>query len=692
MPGRSHHSAPKFDGTPALLNNFFDEVEQLADTCKLDERQKIEWAIRYAPVDDVELWKQVPNAKGDDWIKFKSNIYALYPGSTGDRKYSIANLELLVDKSAAVPMESSKQYGEYYRAFSKIANFLKEKGRLTDREISGRFLQGFNYIFRNKVRVQLRAENPTHHTDDPYLLEQISSAAQFILSCNHDDVISDTVSNQVPASTIKREQFDVSDIGKYFASNNVNLQTVLAQEVAKYMKTLQLTHQSASPSNAPTQEIYNATMQHAYRDRPKSYECIFCSDPNHYLNSCGIAFDFVQRGLCKRNTEGQIVLPNGERINPRTMFGRNLKERIESWHASNNQQGNVLTSNLFSIADNEDSEAALPKANFVWIEVDDEVGEATEREKEEVELMETLIASTQKKVDDARRKIGAKNSGPQTRSASKIEGKNAPDVPITFDTRVHLPTAAPQANIAPVNQQSAGGLSASNAQFKFVTPVESAAVTDKIAKQSMDAVISLSMREVLAIAPDVRKMVKDQITTRKVAQQNISGAPGMVQSFMTELPPTQEGLKVANHSEELRAIDVLIHGVRTVEGILDEGSQIIAIRKDIWESLGLAARSDYQVVMESATNTTAKTIGLLHNLKLTIAGYDFYVQAQVVEHAPYEMLIGLPFKVLTQSTTQHFEDGSSHITLKDPNTQAIITVPTKARKRGEKKQEKITGF
>ncbi|KAF8192071.1 hypothetical protein BJ912DRAFT_1096357 [Pholiota molesta] len=260
MPGRSHHSAPKFDGTPALLNNFFDEVEQLADTCKLDERQKIEWAIRYAPVDDVELWKQVPNAKSDDWIKFKSNIYALYPGSTGDRKYSIANLELLVDKSAAVPMESSKQYGEYYRAFSKIANFLKEKGRLTDREISGHFLQGFNYIFRNKVRAQLRAENPTHHTDDPYLLEQISSAAQFILSCNHDDVVSDTVSNQVPAPTIKREQFDISDIGKYFASNNVNLQTVLAQEVAKYMKTLQLTHQSASPSNAPTQEIYNATM------------------------------------------------------------------------------------------------------------------------------------------------------------------------------------------------------------------------------------------------------------------------------------------------------------------------------------------------------------------------------------------------------------------------------------------------
>ncbi len=63
MPGQMHHSAPKFDSTPTLLGNFFDELEQLAETCKLTEKQKIEWAIRYVPQTNLELWKSCINAK-----------------------------------------------------------------------------------------------------------------------------------------------------------------------------------------------------------------------------------------------------------------------------------------------------------------------------------------------------------------------------------------------------------------------------------------------------------------------------------------------------------------------------------------------------------------------------------------------------------------------------------------------------
>ena len=45
---------------------------------------------------------------------------------------------------------------------------------------------------------------------------------------------------------------------------------------------------------------------------------------------------------------------------------------------------------------------------------------------------------------------------------------------------------------------------------------------------------------------------------------------------------TTEKLKVAKHTEELRVIDVEIHGIKVI-AMVDNSSQIISIRQDIWE-------------------------------------------------------------------------------------------------------------
>lgn len=96
MPSRSHHSAPKFDGKPASLSPFLDEVEQLGESCALSSKHTIKWAVRYAPNDKRELWQMQEAVGTDDWEQFKKEIFELYPGSTGERKYSIANLQTLI--------------------------------------------------------------------------------------------------------------------------------------------------------------------------------------------------------------------------------------------------------------------------------------------------------------------------------------------------------------------------------------------------------------------------------------------------------------------------------------------------------------------------------------------------------------------------------------------------------------------
>ena len=61
MPGRHHPYAPKFDGTPTLLDIFFDDVEQLAKAHNITERETVAWTIRYAPIEDRELWEFYAN-------------------------------------------------------------------------------------------------------------------------------------------------------------------------------------------------------------------------------------------------------------------------------------------------------------------------------------------------------------------------------------------------------------------------------------------------------------------------------------------------------------------------------------------------------------------------------------------------------------------------------------------------------
>jgi len=96
--------------------------------------------------------------------------------------------------------------------------------------------------------------------------------------------------------------------------------------------------------------------------------------------------------------------------------------------------------------------------------------------------------------------------------------------------------------------------------------------------------------------------------------------------------------------------------------------------------------------MISANALSNQTIGLIHDLKVTIGAYNFYLQVQVVENASYEMLLGRPFLTLTEANTQHYANGDSHITLQDPNSKAILTLPTCARGNAQEKQSASMGF
>ena len=292
----------------------------------------------------------------------------------------------------------------------------------------------------------------------------------------------------------------------------------------------------------------------------------------------------------------------------------------------------------------------------------------TQKELEELEVLENLVSSAQKKIDYTKKRQAANkldNEGLVTRAKAQAaaQEKAVPSVPAERSSRP-------------------------DPQFRYVTPIEDPALIKKLVDQSLESSITISTRELLSVAPDVRRQIKDQLITKRIAtsafvETEEQSTPSNV--FNANVAEDQDRLIVAKHAEGLRVIDILIQGVKVIATV-DDGSEIVSIRQDVWERIGLPIRSDKIMIMESANKTRDQTMGLLQDLKINIRGYDFYLQVQVVKDAPYEMLLGMPFYTLTSADHKHFDNGDSRLTLLDPNTGDTITIPTRPR-NGEKKRD-----
>ncbi|KAI0246804.1 hypothetical protein BJV78DRAFT_1297250, partial [Lactifluus subvellereus] len=128
----------------------------------------------------------------------------------------------------------------------------------------------------------------------------------------------------------------------------------------------------------------------------------------------------------------------------------------------------------------------------------------------------------------------------------------------------------------------------------------------------------------------------------------------------------------------LREVNVLVNNKAMVAGVLDSGSQIIAMRADLFCEAGTPPLNpNIRLEMEGANSTTSWTLGCAENLPMRIGNVDFLVHAHVVETAPFKLLLGRPFSKLLLSGLQDHADGRVDLTICDPsNPTRSVSVPT----------------
>ena len=91
--------------------------------------------------------------------------------------------------------------------------------------------------------------------------------------------------------------------------------------------------------------------------------------------------------------------------------------------------------------------------------------------------------------------------------------------------------------------------------------------------------------------------------------------------------------------------------------------------------------------MQDVHGGVSRMKGLARNVPFQFGDITIYMQLHVQERAPFEILLGRPFEVITSAGIQNHPNGDQELTIKCPNTgkrQTMGTYPRGVRPRSNK--------
>ncbi|KAJ4463398.1 hypothetical protein C8R41DRAFT_722034, partial [Lentinula lateritia] len=205
--------------------------------------------------------------------------------------------------------------------------------------------------------------------------------------------------------------------------------------------------------------------------------------------------------------------------------------------------------------------------------------------------------------------------------------------------------------------------------------------------------VSVWQDDLLAIAPEYRKKVKDAITSRRIGVDGVllDDMKVLEPVLMIDLDPAKElnsvpvsqedlvnfftdfgdaregdGFYVAKESHSIRAVNATIGG-RPAHCILDGGCSIVVMSDAACNAFGFAFDPEKRINLQSANRNTDWSLGLAKDVPFRFGDVIAFLQVQVVDSPAYDFILGRPFEILMQASYENFLSGDQHLTLTDPN-------------------------
>lgn len=740
MPRRGDKNAPTFSGQPADLDRFLEDVQLCAEEAGIATGTYVIHATRYAPPEIENQWRELPEYEARHWETFCDAVRKLYPGLDKDRKYSVASLDNWVEQYQKSKITSLEQLGAYTRGFLVRANYLVNNRRFSTVEKNRNYLRAFTGDVRDRILHRLQIAAPDQHPDDPYEQSLVYHHAERCLHGTETGITASSISSSstkdVAAGMVKVEEEMVK----------------LMSNMSQFMTTVQQGQRTATqgyPSGSAGGAGFNRgqaitglpAARPSFAANPASPDgpskCHYCGTVGHFARECSASVEDLQKGLIARDHMNRICLPGGMFV-PRIYRGEWLRERVMEFHRQNPNyvpQAGVpppmssitpatgsnatpvnraardppphLSANFVSVLEFTKSEDSGAMARI------EEVTESDEENEVELERLTALVTAMETRRQEKAAQKGKGKDGAPAKVADKL-GKT-----VRFDG-VHVPplqrsrpgpgkdsTVGESSSASPpmftpakpsstfVRPEKPGD---SGPQFRYVSGVDDPKAVVSVMDRMLDAPVTLSQREVLALSPELRKVVKEKITTKKVERSTVAG--NSLEALLNSADQGSSGQGgsrdsvwdssgVVKDSLALRSVEVVLADCVRCEGILDQGAQFVAIRRDVWEATRTALLPDDKITLESADKSKSASLGKIPAIRLRVGTVELTMQAHVVNDAPFEVLIGRPFFAATECQTSDQKTGDQHLILTDPATGSRIMIPTSERRPQSRGQGEV---
>lgn len=253
--------------------------------------------------------------------------------------------------------------------------------------------------------------------------------------------------------------------------------------------------------------------------------------------------------------------------------------------------------------------------------------------------------------------------------------------------------------------------------YRTRAPVQNDGIADQVLSRSLKSpTLAITHEELLSLSPEIRAKYRELTTPRRVETQavevkvasisedplpfatdtpviphpsELKTGPGVIivpdpyETYLCTVKPNQlpEVLNVAQESHHLRSVVGLVDNKEYIESIIDPGSQIVAMSEEVCHALGLVYDPRVRLNMVSANGAVDPSLGLIRNVPFQVGNIVLYLQMHVIRAAAYDILLGRPFDVLTESTVQNYASEEQTITIRCPNTGEVAVIPTNPRGR-----------
>jgi hypothetical protein len=708
-----------------------------------DETEKKKDACRYVDFEVERVWKTFPEYANAAvvYTDFKKAVLVHYPDAEGDFVYSAVDLDTLLASRRRTAIKTTDELQAFHLEFITLTTWLIEKDLMGDFEQRKEYVSAFAEPLLGSIKTRLRMLFLNHHPNKPHKVKDVYAAARYILQdegtlpqSSYPVPAPVVITPVASSSTGYTNNMPIK--AETFATVMADFSKTIADALHQSNRP-RITGPTGS-STAPRYTNCNfCGGDHFIRECAVVDEYIVAGKVRRNIDGKVVLSTgaFVPREipgtlLSERVNEWHRRYPN--QLSAATLIHTISTEHVKAhtptpsipaFQLSTDDRITVLEAELFSLRARKSSFTPTVKTRAQRAR--DQPFQATIEELSDDSAVPTRAPTP---VPD-REEIPAITVIPPQEPIVERE----PAIVIT-----PLPSAEPEhpyrqakdAAYAPPTTRNVGGIIkipvakptvATVPAYKTLPPVHEASIAVDVYKRAMDTPIMITQRELLSLSPEVRAQLREVTTTRRIPTNSATimqaslhtavsddDAPyDAVPTFVLNRPderippkgativadpieeyynslepgeaPSMDRLTVAKESTAIRSIHALVDALQKKECTVDPGCQVVAMSETACHSLGLAYDPRIRLNMESANGSFDWSLGLARNIPFLIGTITLYLQVHVIRSPSYEILLGRPFDVLTESVIRNYNNEDQTITITDPNTGDQCTIPTFAR-------------